>query len=189
MGNQPAFSGSASLNPNPFRRLGDSSRKKQLSQSQQEKAEFFYEVLQLWKDGEYSIAQVEELTWGGYVRFKICQFTPPSHAMFETMQEFFEAQIKNNRNSQRGVQTNHGWVSEEMAQLMDGKLSEEFDPATGEVHYELVWPTGYAMGLDGKPDMSHPIYGSGPKKYWEREQEEPVEMATTVHKGYDEWQT
>lgn len=155
-------------------------RAKQLTPNQNDLVENFYQVLHEWNAGNLTLAQAETASGTPYQRFMMMMATSPNSEEWVVMQRFFEAIVKRERGA--GVQTSSGWISEERIVSHQGRIVDVVD-LDGVVRAAAVFPTGYGLNHEGKPDPENPIYGEEPS-VWNPENFPEKDMTPD---GYMEW--
>jgi len=150
-----------------------------MTEKQKELRQQFIDLLELWKDGEMGLADITRII-PPYIQFQVFRSVQKSHESWSLMMEFFNAEVERVRGD--GIQTVHGFFSREEIESHGGRLVETINEYTDEIERVVEFPTGYGVGIDGKPDRSIPIYGSRMKQ---RFVEEPFEYREP--RGQREW--
>lgn len=132
-----------------------------MTDHQREIAQEFYEAIEGWRDGFLTLQDVLDITHSWYIRSQIIAATSNDHPLWRDIMNFCDAYWKATRGP--GIETRHGWFSEEEIQQHGGKIIEVFDRETNLVEIAAVFPTSYEKGIDGKIDKERPIYGQAPK--------------------------
>jgi len=158
----------------------NATRAHNLTPNQTDLLENFYTVLVEWDAGNLTLAQAETASGTPYQRFMMMMATSPNSDEWKVMQRFFEAVIKRDRGA--GVLTKGGWISEERIKSHQGKIVDVTDP-DGTVRQAAVFPTGYGVTFENKPDPNNPIYGEEPHVWTV---ENLPEISSTPD-GYMEW--
>ena len=148
---------------------------------QRDLANRFYGSIDAWRAGEITLRDVMDENPSSYIRGQIIEATSPYHPLFGDIMKFLDAEIAMTRGP--GIQTRHGWFTEEELASYGGKIVEVVDEESGLIEEAIAWPTQYEIGIDGKPNKDRPIYGKKPST---RPEQNPLFIRRRPN-GYDLW--